>query len=125
MFLFTRIAKQFLKHRHPTEEYNVFIHKNCKAILEAQASNGSLRFYQRPIRCCINRLTPVMPVQQQKPITMGFPPVLTSLTISVFKPMALMASTMKNLLSSLTGVNTPASMPAETATVVMTEAAIK
>lgn len=44
-----------------------------------------------------------MPTQQQAPKARGAPPVLMSLTISVFSPMAAMASTMKNLLSVLMG----------------------
>lgn len=66
-----------------------------------------------------------MPIQQQSPIISGLPPVLISLTISVLRPMAAMASTMKNLDSSFIGANTSGETPADTATVVMTEAAIK
>ena len=51
----------------------------------------------------MRRLVPVMPTQQQAPKARGAPPVLMSLTISVFSPMAAMASTMKNLLSVLMG----------------------
>jgi len=44
-----------------------------------------------------------MPAQQQKPVKIGFPPVLISFTIFVFNPMADMAITIKNLLRSLIG----------------------
>lgn len=71
------------------------------------------------------RLTPVMPTQQQSPIRIGFPPVLTNFTMSVFNPMAAIAIMMKNLLNSLNGEKTEAGTPAATATVVMTEAATK
>lgn len=66
-----------------------------------------------------------MPTQQHAPSAMGFPPVLMSFTISVFMPIALIASTMKNLLSSFTGANTEASTPRLTATVVMMDAPMK
>ena len=59
-----------------------------------------------------------MPTQQQAPKARGAPPVLMSLTISVFSPMAAMASTMKNLLSVLMGEKTLASTPKWTATAV-------
>ena len=71
------------------------------------------------------RLTPVMPTQQQKPSTIGLPPVLTNLIIFVFRPIAAIARTIKNLLNSFTGLNIEISAPAETATVVITEARIK
>ena len=44
-----------------------------------------------------------MPIQQQKPNAMGLPPFLTSSTISVLKPIAAMAITIKNFDSSLMG----------------------
>ena len=44
-----------------------------------------------------------MPIQQQKPSAMGLPPFLTSSTISVLKPIAAMAITIKNFESSLMG----------------------
>ena len=49
------------------------------------------------------RLTADIAIQQQNPINIGLPPVLTSLTIFVFIPMAAIAITIKNLLSSLIG----------------------
>ena len=52
-------------------------------------------------------------------------PVLISLMIFVFRPTALMARTMKNLLSVFSGVNTSADTPAEVAIVVITEARTK
>ncbi len=67
----------------------------------------------------------MIPVQQQNPIMIGLPPVLISFTILVFKPIAAMARTMKNLLSSLMGAKTLESIPADAAIVVMTDAAIK
>ena len=47
------------------------------------------------------------------------------LMIFVFRPTALMARTMKNLLSVFSGVNTSADTPAEVAIVVITEARTK
>ena len=49
--------------------------------------------------------------QQPKPSAMDFPPFFTILTMSVFRPMAVMAMTMKNLLSVLSGTNTDALTP--------------
>lgn len=66
-----------------------------------------------------------MPIQQQKPINIGFPPVLISFMIFVFNPIADIASTIKNLLSVLIGENTLAFTPSETAIVVMIDAATK
>ena len=66
-----------------------------------------------------------MPVQQQKPIKIGFPPVFINFTISVFKPIADIASTIKNLLSILIGENTPELTPSESASVVITDAPTK
>ena len=57
------------------------------------------------------RLTAVIPAQQQNPKVRGLPPVFMSLTMSVLRPMAAMARTMKNLLSSLRGENTDISIP--------------
>ena len=68
------------------------------------------------------RLTAVIPLQQANPITSGFPPVLMSLTISVFIPMAAMASIMKNLLTSFIGENADDGTPKATDIVVMTDA---
>ena len=44
-----------------------------------------------------------MAAQQHNPIKMGLPPVRTSLTRFVFRPMAPMAIMIKNLESSLKG----------------------
>ena len=63
-----------------------------------------------------------MAIQQHNPVSMGFPPVLTSFTIFVFSPMAAMAMIMKNLLSSLSGLVTAAG---SWKTVVTTEASTK
>ena len=56
------------------------------------------------------RLTTAMPTQQQRPMRMGLPPVRTSLTRLVLKPIAAIAMTMKNLESSLMGAVTAAGM---------------
>ena len=69
------------------------------------------------------RLTAAMQIQQMRPMRMGLAPLLTSFTRSVFRPMAAMAMTMKNLLKAFRGAKAAASAPAATATVVMTEAA--
>ena len=51
--------------------------------------------------------------------------VLINLTILVFKPTAVIASTMKNLLNVFNGVNMSADTPTDVATVVMTDASTK
>ena len=71
------------------------------------------------------KLTAVIPIQQQKPIRIGLPPVFTSLIILVFKPMAHMDSTMKNLLRVLSGSKASTATPMFKATVVITEASTK
>ena len=63
-----------------------------------------------------------MPIQQHRPMKMGFPPDFTSFTRSVFSPMAAMAITMKNLLRVLKGANVELGTPATLQTVVMTDA---
>lgn len=78
-----------------------------------------------PSTCRIKRLTAVIPTQRQAPSTMGLPPVFTSLMMLLFKPMAAMAITIKNLLNSLTGAKTAAGTCRRRATVVITDAAIK
>lgn len=60
-----------------------------------------------------------MPIQQAKPIMIGFPPVLTSFTILVFKPIAAMAMTMKNLDMVLKGAKKLTSTPKLMLTVVI------
>ena len=82
-------------------------------------------YYQIFKICCIKILIPVMPTQQQKPITRGFPPVLTSFMIFVFSPMAHIAITIKNLLNFLRGRKTDGEMPILIETVVMTDARTK
>ena len=57
--------------------------------------------YQRPNAHCRPMLTPAMAIQHTSPSKIGFPPVLTSFTKLVFNPMALIAITIKNLLSCL------------------------
>ena len=81
--------------------------------------------YQSPSKCCMSRLTALMPIQQQNPIISGFPPVLMSFTMLVLRPIAAIASTIKNLDSSLTGAKKVGETPMETATVVMMDAPIK
>ena len=81
--------------------------------------------YHNPITCCINKLTPVMLTQQQKPRIIGFPPVFISFTIFVLSPIAAIARTIKNLLNSLIGLKIAISAPADTAMVVITDARIK
>ena len=66
-----------------------------------------------------------MPTQQQNPRIIGFPPVFINLIIFVFRPIAAIARTIKNLLNSLTGLKIAISAPAETAIVVITDARIK
>ena len=56
-------------------------------------------------------LTHAIATQQQKPMKIGLPPVLTNFTILVFMPIAAIAITIKNLDSVLSGVNTPAGTP--------------
>lgn len=48
---------------------------------------------------CNRKLTVAIAIQQQNPIIIGFPPFFINLIISVFNPMALIAITIKNLLS--------------------------
>lgn len=67
----------------------------------------------------------MMPIQQQSPARMGFPPVRMSLTIFVFRPIAAIAMIIKNLLSDLKGVKISGEAPRDTAAVVMTEAPAK
>lgn len=66
-----------------------------------------------------------MPAQQIAPRTSGFPPVFMSFTTLLFKPIAPMAITIRNLLSVLSGSNNLASTPADTTIVVIKEATIK
>ena len=78
--------------------------------------------YQICITCCTKRLTTEIPIQQQNPIKIGFPPVFTSLTIFVLNPIATIAITMKNLLKSFNGVVT---LTGKEHTVVTTDANTK
>ena len=71
------------------------------------------------------RLTSVIPAQQAAPMTIGFPPVRISFTMSLFKPIAAIAMTMKNFDRFLSGTNTSVLTPACTQTVVITEAKTK
>lgn len=81
--------------------------------------------YHMPMKCCTARLVKVIPSQQQAPMKSGLPPVLISFTISVLRPMAAIAMTIKNLLKSFKGENTDESTPAAVAIVVISDAAIK
>ena len=81
--------------------------------------------HQMPRKCCILRLTPMIPHQQQNPSKIGLPPVLISFTMFVFNPTALIATTIRNLLSVLNGVKKPDGTPRYTQTVVMTDASTK
>lgn len=74
---------------------------------------------------CNIRLTTVIPNQQVAPKINGLPPVFTSLTTSVFNPIAAIAITMKNLLRVFKGSKTDAEYPKEDTTVVMTDANTK
>lgn len=67
----------------------------------------------------------MIPSQQLSPISIGFPPVLTSFTILVLIPIAAIAIIIKNLLSSLNGEKKEEGAPAAVAAVVMRDAAIK
>ena len=64
-----------------------------------------LFFYHIPSTCCIASETTPIITQQAKPRAIGLAPVLTSLTISVLMPIALMAITIKNLLTLLSKAN--------------------
>ena len=63
-----------------------------------------------------------MHTQQHNPVKIGLPPVLTSLTILVFKPIAAIAMIIRNLLNSFSGAVT---LVGSWKTVVTTEARIK
>ena len=78
--------------------------------------------YQMPKTVCMPRLTAAMATQQQKPVKIGFPPVLTSCTMLVFIPTAAMAMMMRNLLRSFSG---PVTLAGSWHTVVMTAASTK
>lgn len=81
--------------------------------------------YQIPMTFCMPRLTAAMDTQQHRPMKMGLPPVRTSFTMSVFRPMAAIAIMMKNLLSSLNGENTLPGTPRAVEMVVISEASTK
>ena len=74
---------------------------------------------------CIPRLILIIPHQQQNPSKIGLPPILISFTMFVFSPTALIARTIKYLLSVLNGVKKPDGTPRCTQTVVMTDAKTK
>ncbi len=68
---------------------------------------------------CISKLTTVMLTQQQKPRANGFAPDFMSLTISVLRPMAAIAITIKNLESVLNGLKNSSEIPKLKAIVVI------
>lgn len=70
-------------------------------------------------------LTKEIAIQQQKPMKIGFPPDFTNFIILVFRPIAAIAITIKNLDNVLKGVKTAASTPFIVHTVVMMEASTK
>ena len=53
---------------------------NCNFLLLFLTFPVCIRVYQIPRIRCMARLTPAMPIQQQNPIKIGLPPVLTSFT---------------------------------------------
>ena len=59
------------------------------------------RIYHNPITFCIKRVTAVIQIQQQTSIIKGFPPVFTSLMMSVLKTIAYITKVMKNFLQFL------------------------
>ena len=67
----------------------------------------------------------MIPIQQIAPSKMGLPPVFISLIILLFRPMALIAIIIRNLLNSFTGLKNALSTPRLTAIVVIIEAIIK
>lgn len=71
------------------------------------------------------RLTAVMPIQQTAPSKSGLPPVFISLMILLFRPIALIAMIIRNLLNSFIGLKNELSTPKLTAIVVIIEAIIK
>ena len=75
-----------------------------------------------PRSACIPKLTHAMATQQHAPKTMGFAPDFTRPTRSVFRPIAIIAITMKYYESIFNGLNNVGSTPAVVATVVMIEA---
>ena len=66
-----------------------------------------------------------MQIQQHRPMKIGFPPDFTSFTISVLKPMAIIAMTIKNLDNVFKGLKTLLSIPLMVHRVVMMEARTK
>ena len=66
-----------------------------------------------------------MDIQQHIPIKIGFPPVLISFIILVFKPIAAIAIIIKNFDNCLKKANIEMSTPAETVTVVIIDAKTK
>ena len=69
--------------------------------------NAILYTYNRPVNFCINKLTTIIPTQQNDPSNIGFPPVFINLTISVLRPIAPIAITIKNLLTASTMMMSP------------------
>lgn len=78
--------------------------------------------YQLPSIDCTPNETTIMAHQQQRPNINGRPPVLTSFTMLVFKPMATMAQTINNLLRALKRLKASAGTSKDVATVVIPDA---
>ena len=81
--------------------------------------------YIRCIQCCIISVDNVISTQHESPRRRGLPPVLTSFTISVLRPIAAIARTIMNFERSLNGVKNEGLTPSPVAIVVMTDAAMK
>ena len=75
--------------------------------------------------CCMKSDVRVIRTQQESPRIMGFPPVLTSFIISVFNPIAPIASTIMNFDRSLKGEKRDSSSPMDVSIVVAREARTK
>lgn len=73
----------------------------------------------------MNKLIQAIHIQQIKPKIIGLPPFLINLTTLVFKPIATIARTIKNLLNSLKDVKKSAETPILIANVVIMEANTK
>lgn len=75
-----------------------------------------------PMAACMARLTAAMDTQQINPMKIGFAPVFTREMISVLRPIAAIAMTIKNLLRSFNGLVMEAG---RAKTVVMMDASTK
>ena len=93
--LFIRIKLMYLRCIHHT----IFRHTLVDSLSKIQSKFHFLqqKCYQRLRNRCINRSTKVMAIQQLPPRKMACPPVLISLMMSVFNPIADIAITIQNL----------------------------